>query len=72
MSDNPREGVVDRNCRVHDIDNLYIGGCSTFATGGHANPTYTITQLALRLADHLGDEVLRPNPLQASSTQAPG
>ena len=53
MSDDPRRGVVDRNCRVHGMDNLYIGGSSVFATGGHANPTYTIVQLALRLADHL-------------------
>lgn len=44
MSDDPKQGVVDRNCKVHDVDNLYLGGCSTFATGGHANPTYTITQ----------------------------
>ena len=53
MSDNPREGVVDKNCRVHGMDNLYLGGSSVFATGGFANPTYTIVQLALRLADHL-------------------
>ena len=54
MSDNPREGVVDRDCRVHGIDNLHIGGSSVFATAGFANPTYTIVQLALRLGDHLG------------------
>jgi choline dehydrogenase-like flavoprotein len=53
MSENPREGVVDRNCRVHGIQNLYIGGSSVFATGSYAHPTYTIVQLALRLADHL-------------------
>jgi choline dehydrogenase-like flavoprotein len=54
MSDDPRTGVVDRDCRVHGMSNLYIGGSSVFATVGHANPTYTIVQLALRLADHLG------------------
>lgn len=54
MSANPREGVVDADCRVHGVENLYIGGCSVFATGGHANPTYSIVQLALRLGDHLG------------------
>jgi len=53
MSDNPHEGVVDRDCRVHGIQNLYIGGSSVFATGSYAHPTYTIVQLALRLADHL-------------------
>jgi len=53
MSDDPRHGVVDKNCRVHGMDNLYLGGSSVFATGGFANPTYTIVQMALRLADHL-------------------
>jgi choline dehydrogenase-like flavoprotein len=53
MSDDPRHGVVDRNCRVHDCENLYIGGSSVFATSGFASPTFTIVQLALRLGDHL-------------------
>jgi choline dehydrogenase-like flavoprotein len=55
MSADPAHGVVDADCRVHGIDNLYIGGCSVFATGGHANPTYTIVQLSLRLGDHLSN-----------------
>jgi choline dehydrogenase-like flavoprotein len=53
MSDDPKLGVVDRNCRVHGIDNLFIGGSSAFACGGVSNPTYTIVQLALRLGGHL-------------------
>lgn len=53
MSDNPQEGVVNRDCRVHGIQNLYIGGSSVFATGSYAHPTFTIVQLALRLAEHL-------------------
>ena len=57
MSANPREGVVDATCRVHDVANLYLGGSSVFATAGHSNPTYTIVQLALRLADHLTMQV---------------
>jgi choline dehydrogenase-like flavoprotein len=56
MSDDPRQGVVDRNCRVHGTDNLFMGGSSVFATTGHINPTVTIVQLALRLADHLQAE----------------
>ena len=32
---------------------LLLAGSSVFATAGHANPTYTIVQLALRLGDHL-------------------
>jgi choline dehydrogenase-like flavoprotein len=53
MHVNPQEGVVDKNCRVHGIANLYVAGSSVFPTGGHANPTLTIVALAVRLADHV-------------------
>ncbi|MBN8994385.1 MAG: GMC family oxidoreductase [Rhizobiales bacterium] len=53
MSDDPKKGVVDRNQRIHSLDNLYVGGSSVFATCGHSNPTYSIVQLTLRLSDHL-------------------
>lgn len=53
MSADPRYGVVDADCRVHGVQNLYIGGSSVFPTGGHANPTLTIVALALRMASHL-------------------
>lgn len=53
MHDNPRQGVVDANSRVHDLGNLYIAGSSVFPTAGIANPTLTIVALAIRLADHL-------------------
>ena len=57
MSSDPETGVVDRNCRLHEVTNLYIGGSSVFASTGHCNPTYTIVQLALRLGDHLGERL---------------
>jgi len=53
MSDDPRTGVVDRDCRVHGMANLFVAGASVFPTGGSANPTLTIVALALRTADHL-------------------
>jgi choline dehydrogenase-like flavoprotein len=56
MSDDPKTGVVDRDCRVHGIENLYIAGSSVFTTSGYANPTLTIVALALRLCDHLRDK----------------
>jgi choline dehydrogenase-like flavoprotein len=59
MADSAATGVVDSNCKVFGMANLYIGGSSVFPTGGHANPTYTIVQLALRLADHLAAAVAR-------------
>ena len=59
MAIEPSNGVVDTDCRVHGMDNLFVGGSSVFPTGGHVNPTFTITALALRLADHLRDAVLK-------------
>ncbi|WP_405489886.1 GMC oxidoreductase [Nocardia sp. NBC_00511] len=53
MSADPRHGVVDADCRVHDVENLYIAGSSVFPTNGHANPTLTLVALAVRLADLL-------------------
>ena len=53
MHEDPKQGVVDADCRVHGIHNLYIAGSSVFPTYGASNPTLTILALALRLADHL-------------------
>lgn len=53
MSDDPSRGVVDRDCRVHRVGNLFVAGSSVFPTAGYANPTLTIVALALRLADRL-------------------
>lgn len=53
MHVDPRQGVVDPDCRVHGISNLYIASSSVFPTGSYANPTLTILALAIRLADHL-------------------
>ena len=56
MSEDARYGVVDRNCRVHGVDNLFCAGSSTFATAGYANPTLTICALARRLGDYLREQ----------------
>lgn len=56
MHADPRFGVVDQNCRVHGVPNLYMAGSSVFTTGlGYANPTLTLVALSVRLADHIGD-----------------
>jgi choline dehydrogenase-like flavoprotein len=59
MSDDPKTGVVDRDCRVHGIANLYLGGSSVFSSPGVSNPTFTIVELALRLAEHLNQGLNR-------------
>ena len=53
MADDPARGVVDRNCKVFGVDNLYIAGSSVFSTSGLGTPTFMLITLALRLADHL-------------------
>ena len=68
MSDDPHHGVVNRNCRLHSVANLYVAGSSAFATGGYTNPTFTLLALALRLADHIG-HVLAAGTGQARATR---
>jgi choline dehydrogenase-like flavoprotein len=53
MHADPRDGVVDADCRVHGVSNLFVAGSSVFPTSGTAGPTLTIVALALRLARHL-------------------
>lgn len=53
INNDPKQGVVDANCKVHGISNLFIAGSSVFPTAGYSNPTLTIIALSLRLADHI-------------------
>lgn len=53
MAVDERKGVVDTNCKVHNVNNLYIAGSSVFPTGGYINPTLTLLALGLRLSEHL-------------------
>jgi choline dehydrogenase-like flavoprotein len=53
MSDAPDKGVVDKDGRVHGVENLYVAGSSVFPTSGAANPTLTIIALTIRMGDTL-------------------
>jgi choline dehydrogenase-like flavoprotein len=53
MHADPTHGVVDADCRVHSIANLFIAGSSVFPTSGGVTVTLTIMALAARLAEHL-------------------
>jgi glucose dehydrogenase len=53
MGDDPQSSVVDRNLKMHGVENLYIVGSSVFPTSGAGWPTLTVAALALRLAHHL-------------------
>jgi len=56
MSDDASDGVVDKNCKVHGVSNLYVAGSSVFPTGGSGTPTLTLMALAIRLADFIAEE----------------
>ena len=53
MSVEPKKGVVDANCKVHELANLYMAGASCYVTAGAPNPTLTLVALTIRLADHI-------------------
>jgi choline dehydrogenase-like flavoprotein len=59
MSDDPKQGVVDRDCRVHGMSNLFVAGSSVFPTGGGGTPTMTLVALALRLAVRIKEVMKR-------------
>ncbi len=73
MADGEGEGVVDGDCAVFGVRNLYVASAATFPTSSHANPTLTIVALAIRLAallrkrlaegpEHFGTIAIREDP----------
>jgi choline dehydrogenase-like flavoprotein len=59
MGDDPKKSVVNSFQRSHDHANLYLVGSGTFPTVGTANPTITLSALALRTADSIVDDFKR-------------
>jgi choline dehydrogenase-like flavoprotein len=53
FGDDPQTSVLDRNCRTHELDNLYLVDASFFPSASAVNPTLTIIANALRVGDHL-------------------
>lgn len=53
MGDDPQDSVVDRHLIHHQVRNLLVLGGSAFPTSSPANPTLTISALAMRSARHL-------------------
>lgn len=66
MSEDPKEGVVDPNLKVHGTENVYVCSNASFASLGAVNPTLTLTALSLRLADHLLTELKWAKPTAAA------
>ena len=57
MGYNSKDSVVDKNLKVHGVENLFISGSSVFTTSGHCHPTFTIIALSLRLGDHIKQQI---------------
>jgi choline dehydrogenase-like flavoprotein len=53
FGDDPKRSALDRNCKAHDVDNLYVVDGSFFPSSGAVNPALTIMANALRVGDHL-------------------
>ncbi|MEO9894559.1 GMC family oxidoreductase [Aurantibacter sp.] len=51
MSLDHKTGVVDSDCKVYGIDNLYVASSAVFPTSSFSNPTMTIIALAIRIAE---------------------
>jgi choline dehydrogenase-like flavoprotein len=57
FGDDPSTSALDRNCRAHEVDNLYVVDASFFPSSGAVNPALTIMANALRVGDHLLDRM---------------
>ena len=57
MSEDPKQGVVNANCKIHNINNLYTAGASCYVTASAVNPTLTLIAMTIRLSDHLKERM---------------
>lgn len=53
----PRDSVLDLDCKAHELDNLYVTDASFFPSIGAVNPTLTIIANALRVADRIAERL---------------
>jgi choline dehydrogenase-like flavoprotein len=53
MGKDPSSSVVDANCKVHGMDNLYVIDGSVMPSGGSVNPSLTIAALSIKAAEKL-------------------
>jgi choline dehydrogenase-like flavoprotein len=61
MGDDPKTSVLNKWNQCHDVKNLYVVDGASFVSGGWQNPTITILALAMRAAEHLGNEMRKGN-----------
>ncbi len=57
FGNNPKTSVLDKNCKTHEIKNLYIADGSFMPTGGSTTFTFTIYANSFRVADIIKKEL---------------
>ena len=53
MGADAADSVVDENCKVWGMKNLYVIDASVMPSGGSVNPSLTIAALAIKAAEKL-------------------
>ena len=77
MGNDPKNSVVDQDCKAWDLDNLYITDASVFPSSSSVNPTLTIVANAMRVAEAIKIRLgalaapLAPYPERAVGDVAP-
>ncbi|CDS54736.1 Glucose-methanol-choline (GMC) oxidoreductase:NAD binding site [Polaromonas sp. CG9_12] len=69
MGTDERTSVVNAQCQVHSVHNLFIAGSAVFPTSSQANPTLTLIALSLRLAHILAQKLSRPHLATANKEE---
>ena len=64
FGNDPTTSVLDLNCKTHDLENVYVVDASFFPSCGAFNPALTIAANALRVGDHLINEVFKMNSIK--------
>ena len=59
MGDNPKTSVVDRNCKVHHVPNLFVSDAAVFPTQSCYEPTLTIMAISARAGEHIAESFRR-------------
>src|SRR4051812_4057765 len=57
FGDDPGSSALDVNCKMHELDNVYVADSSFFVSSAAVNPTLTIIANALRVADHIAERL---------------
>ena len=57
FGDDPASSALDRNCKAHDVDNLYVVDTSFFPSIGAVNPSLTAIANAMRVGDVIAERL---------------